>query len=412
MLRSMFAGVSGLRNHQTRMDVVGNNIANVNTAGFKKDRVTFQDMLSQTVRGASSPQDDRGGTNPAQVGLGMSLASIDTIHTDGNIESTSKNTDMAIEGDGFFIVREGNNDYYTRAGNFDFDTDGNLVIPSSGLTVMGWEEGVERIPENMSEITVRAGQPIEARATEEIIYANNLDAESEIGESIRVPIEIFDSLGRGHIVYAEFEKVGINEWSVAIDFQDDNFNPDEVTLPDNLIFDGSGKPDEASMDNFTEEINVVFQDDSAEDMEIEFDFTGLTQNANETSVLADKQDGYPAGSLRTIDIDSAGGITGVFDNGINIPLATVAIASFDNPGGLIKEGNNLYRMSNNSGDPRIGTPGSGGRGAIAPSSLEMSNVDLAEEFTNMIITQRGFQANSRIITTSDEMLQELANIKR
>jgi len=410
MMRSMFAGVSGLRNHQIRMDVIGNNIANVNTIGFKKSRVTFQEMLNQTMRGASSPQSNRGGTNPQQVGLGVAIAGIDTIHTDGGPQPTGQMTDLAIEGDGFFIVRDGRSEYYTRAGNFNFDAEGNLVNPANGMKVMGWVGDVDRIAENLSSIIITKGQPMAAKSTTQIIYRNNLDADTPDGDTYKVPMKVFDSLGRSHTVNVEFKKedTTANKWSYSVI---NPLNPDDPTdaiSSGTLIFDSTGALDidGSTIDSFS------FTPDGAAAVEITPDFSAVTQVAQETSIVAHSQDGYPAGSLRTITIDTMGTITGIFTNGINEELAQIALITFDNPGGLLKSGDNLYQNSNNSGEGRIGSPATGGRGIISPGSLEMSNVDLSEEFTQMIITQRGFQANSRIITTSDEMLQELVNIKR
>lgn len=406
----MFAGVSGLRNHQIRMDVIGNNIANVNTIGFKKSRVTFQEMLNQTMRGASSPQSNRGGTNPQQVGLGVAIAGIDTIHTDGGPQPTGQMTDLAIEGDGFFIVRDGRSEYYTRAGNFNFDAEGNLVNPANGMKVMGWVGDVDRIAENLSSIIITKGQPMAAKSTTQIIYRNNLDADTPDGDTYKVPMKVFDSLGRSHTVNVEFKKedTTANKWSYSVI---NPLNPDDPTdaiSSGTLIFDSTGALDidGSTIDSFS------FTPDGAAAVEITPDFSAVTQVAQETSIVAHSQDGYPAGSLRTITIDTMGTITGIFTNGINEELAQIALITFDNPGGLLKSGDNLYQNSNNSGEGRIGSPATGGRGIISPGSLEMSNVDLSEEFTQMIITQRGFQANSRIITTSDEMLQELVNIKR
>lgn len=410
MMRSMFAGVSGLRNHQIRMDVIGNNIANVNTIGFKKSRVTFQEMLNQTMRGASSPQSNRGGTNPQQVGLGVAIAGIDTIHTDGGPQSTGQMTDLAIEGDGFFIVRDGRSEYYTRAGNFNFDAEGNLVNPANGMKVMGWVGDVDRIAENLSSIIITKGQPMAAKSTTQIIYRNNLDADTTEGDTYKVPMKVFDSLGRSHTVNVVFEKVDTtnNEWSYSVINPLNTSDPTDIISSGTLVFNNTGALD---LPNST--INQFgFTPDGADQVTITPDFSAVTQVAQETSIVAHSQDGYPAGSLRTITIDTMGTITGIFTNGINEELAQIALITFDNPGGLLKSGDNLYQNSNNSGEGRIGPPATGGRGIISPGSLEMSNVDLSEEFTQMIITQRGFQANSRIITTSDEMLQELVNIKR
>lgn len=412
MMRSMFSGVTGLRNHQIKMDVIGNNIANVNTVGFKKSRVTFQDTLSQTMRGAAAPQGNRGGTNPMQVGLGMTIASIDTIHSPSSAESTGNMTDMAIEGDGYFILQgEGLDQYYTRAGNFGFDTNGNLVNTANGLKVLGWQTDdfklpSDRSPQDIGPIQIRKGMMVQPSDTTEVYFSKNLNAETESGGTYSIPFKVYDSIGCAHNLMITFTKSTTtdNEWEYTI------------TSSDGTISDGNGTitfAEDGKYESGNPTTNVTLDpNNGASVISFSIDFSGVTQYAKETNIDMTYQDGYAAGTLTGITVDTSGVITGIFDNGRSWPLAQVAIANFDNPAGLIKAGQNMYRSSNNSGEPQIGESGTGGRGTIAPGYLEMSNVDLSEEFTQMIITQRGFQANSRIITASDEMLQELINIKR
>jgi len=410
MMRSMFSGVTGLRNHQIKMDVIGNNIANVNTVGFKKSRVTFQDTLSQTMCGASSPQGNRGGTNPMQVGLGMTIASIDTIHSPSSAESTGNMTDMAIEGEGYFILQgDGLDQYYTRAGNFGFDTNGNLINTANGLKVLGWQTSDFRVPDDKSPqdigpIQIRKGMMVPAEATTEVYFSKNLNAETPDGESYSLPFKVYDSLGCAHNLTITFTKSDNNTWDYEITSDDGSIGNNTGTI--NFAPDGeyvSGNP----VDNIT-----LTPATGADEISFSMDFSSVTQYAKETNIDMTYQNGYSAGTLTGITTDTSGVITGIFDNGRSWPLAQVAIANFDNPAGLIKAGQNMYRSSNNSGEAQIGESGTGSRGTIAPGYLEMSNVDLSEEFTQMIVTQRGFQANSRIITASDEMLQELINIKR
>ena len=413
MMRSMFSGVTGLRNHQIKMDVIGNNIANVNTVGFKKSRVIFQDTLSQTMRGASSPQGNRAGTNPMQVGLGMTIASIDTIHSPTSAESTGNMTDMAIEGDGYFILKgDGIDQYYTRAGNFGFDEHGNLN--SNGLMVLGWQDKEnymvpnDKSPQSIDTIQIRKGMMIPAEATTEVKFDKNLNAETPVDESYSLPFKVYDSLGCAHNLSIVLTKTAANEWEYRITHADVT----ETDLGGNtgtISFDGSGS---GKYDSATGGPLTLNLSNGAANISLTIDFSNVTQYAKETNIDMTYQNGYAAGTLTGITTDTSGVITGIFDNGHSRQLAQVAIANFDNPAGLIKAGRNTYRYSNNSGEPQIGESGTGGRGTIAPGYLEMSNVDLSEEFTQMIITQRGFQANSRIITASDEMLQELVNIKR
>ncbi|MCP3761998.1 flagellar basal body rod protein FlgG [Domibacillus sp. A3M-37] len=262
MLRSMYSGISGMKNFQTKLDVIGNNISNVNTYGFKKGRTVFKDLVSQQIAGANGPTaGGRGGVNPKQVGLGVQLAAIDTIHTEGSTQTTGRTLDLAISGDGFFQVNDGTNTYYTRAGNFYMDQNGDLI-------------------------------------------------------------------------------------------NSDGFYLGEVGAPFNI-----------------------------------------PTTATSLSI-------------------GTGGTISYIDGGVLDTAQQIEIAKFANPEGLSKAGANFYGITDNSGEPEIGIPGLDGRGAIAPGSLEMSNVDLSEEFTEMIVAQRGFQANTRIITTSDEILQELMSMKR
>jgi len=415
MMRSMFSGVSGLRNHQIRMDVIGNNIANVNTVGYKKNRVTFQDMLSQNIRGASSPQGGRGGSNPQQVGLGMTVNSIDTIHTQGSSETTGKVTDMMVDGDGFFVVGDGTNNYYTRAGNFDFDSVGSLITPG-GLKVQGWvadSAGNIDTSQTISDITIPKGQSIQPQATSQATYVNNLDASTAVAGTVPVMLEAYDSLGNSYSIPALFTKTGANAWSYSIPAASLPANITAAVVANPAItFNANGTYATPVVPNTTVTLTLNAAVGATTPQVLNVDFTGMTQYSSESNALLDSQDGYSSGVLNGYAIDKSGSITGRFSNGLTKQLAQVSLANFNNPGGLSKSGENLYTSSNNSGQPQIGTAGSGGRGDISPNKLEMSNVDLSQEFTDMIITQRGFQANSRIITVSDEMLQELVNLKR
>ncbi len=406
MMRSMFAGVTGLRNHQMRLDVIGNNIANVNTVGFKASRVNFQEVFNQTIRGASSPQSGVGGTNPQQVGLGMSVASIDTLQSQGNLQTTGKMTDMAVQGNGFFVLTSAGSQVFTRAGNFDLDSAGYLVDPASGLKVQGWTANAGVFPvkdgSNCTDIQIPVGTTVGAKATAGIGYANNLDSRVAAASNFVTSIDVFDSLGKPQSLTVTFTKAAAaNQWTwTASGPAGIAGNTGNVTFNNDGSFNAStGGP-------------ITFTPTGAAAMSVIPDFSKVTQYASSSTVSALSRDGYPSGSLQSFTVDSTGTVTGVYSNGLTQKIAQVALATFANPGGLIKRGENLYEESNNSGIKQVGEAGTNGRGSIAAGSLEMSNVDLSQEFTSMIVTQRGFQANSRIITTSDEMLQELVNLKR
>jgi flagellar hook protein FlgE len=453
MMRSMFSGVSGLRAHQTRMDVIGNNIANVNTIGYKSGRVTFQEIFSQTLRGAGAPDSTtgRGGTNPMQVGLGLGVGAVDTIFTRGSVQRTDNPTDISIEGDGFFIVRGGSSDTFsfTRAGNFGIDKLGNLVT-GSGMNVYGWqkydrlsdgsfqfdtEQPIEAI--NLySDIYNKNKRMIAAKATTSAVFAGNLDASmtalgtalNDIGTPLpenhpqfKVPVTVYDSLGNEYKININFSKCFIDDTTaddpVTSWYWEIETSPEVSTGASGFIqFDKNGQI-KTGVDNFEATTSVTFI--PAADLtgtgpfDVEIDFTKLTMYAADSSVRPTNVDGYPTGNLVTFNIGADGILTGIYSNGQQQPLGLLALASFENPAGLQKIGENLYIPTTNSGDFKKGLKaGSEGVGTLSPGTLEMSNVDLSREFTDMIVTQRGFQANSRIITTSDEMLQELVNLKR
>ena len=401
-MRSLFSGVSGLLSHQTRMDVIGNNIANVNTVGFKASRVTFADMLYETLRSATRPTEERGGTNPRQVGLGVQIGSIDVLHTAGNLQPTGLTTDLAIRGNGFFVVLDGSEQLYTRAGVFDFDQEGWLVSKATGMRVGGWNavDGVVNPNGPIQAIQIASDQTLPARATTEVVLEGNLSVEAS--EAVR-SIAVYDSLGRRQEVIIKFTKNWGNTWKWEAFYNDRS-----TGWMGNITFSATGQPPSDAVG----EVSFIPVEGGAELVTFTIDFSRLTQYAAPTEVNVRSQNGFPPGYLEEVRIDASGVITGIFSNGLTQTLAQIALATFPNPGGLEQVGDTAFRASNNSGMARIGTPGTGDRGVIAAGNLEMSNVDLSEEFASMIVTQRGFQANSRIITTSDEMLQELVNLKR
>ncbi len=462
MMRSLYAGVSGLQNHQTRMDVLGNNIANVNTTGFKKGRVNFQDMLYQSLTSAVRPGDQLGGINPQQLGLGMLVASVDTIHTQGSLQTTGVMSDVAIQGDGFFVLRAGQKNLFSRAGAFGIDEQGRLVNPANGMRVQGWAARTEgnlttiNTAADLEDLVVPRGSKDPAFATTQIDLACNLDkrtAEISAGadaQAVRegtwsTSLDIYDSFGNPHKLLLNFTRaIGVaNRWRVEaiVDPAADTLTNTTVEVGAANNLDGVFYLD---FDNLGAlEAVLDAQGDSLSDgklqVELAFDVSGadvppgaaayrqiaslnvgsigaytdsITQFAERSSTKSIRQDGYTMGYLESYKIDQSGVITGIYSNGNNKALGQIALATFMNPGGLEKVGENAYLMSTNSGEPNIGVSGVAGKGKLLAGALEMSNVDLAEQFTDMIVTQRGFQANSRSIITSDQMLQELLTLKR
>lgn len=463
MMRSLYAGVSGLQNHQTRMDVIGNNISNVNTTGFKKGRVNFQDMISQTTQGAARPNEEVGGVNPKQVGLGMTVASIDTIFTQGSLQATGVNTDVAITGNGFFVLKDGDKSFYTRAGAFSLDNNGTLVNPANGMKVQGWMaetingNAVVKATGDTTDLLIPIGGKDPAKATTNVDFACNLDKripllnaqsgpEDVVKGTWQVDKTIYDSFGNTHRLVVNYQRDPNapdvpNQWlaTVQLDPENTEFNNNlglgfgtpptgntYVVRFDNLgalasVTDSTGQ----TRNTGSLSIPVTFTVNGAnageagatQTLNLNIGTVGAykdstTQFADQSSNKSFRQDGYGMGYLDNFTIDSTGQITGVFSNGTNRVLGQVALASFTNPGGLEKAGDSTYIKTNNSGDANIGASGTAGKGKVQAGTLEMANVDLADAFTDMIVTQRGFQANSRTITTADQMLQELIGLKR
>ncbi len=452
MMRSLYSAVSGLQNHQTRMDVIGNNVANVNTTGFKKGRVTFQDILSQTLTGAAKPTDERGGLNAKQVGLGMNIASIDTIHNQGSLQTTGKNTDLAISGEGFFVAKYGEKTFFTRNGNFLIDKDGTLVN-SNGLKVQGWKPAdVNSDYINPSaplqDILIPIGDKIEAKRTENVEFKSNLNSdtpvlpagatEQEIARNTHATsIQVVDPYGTARRMVVNFEKTGLNEWraTVSIDgIPQENVRVDvgpakidtnnQFTLAFNTngtlssVTESAGaNPQTDNQELLQVNVSYVIPDGTTQTYNMNLGTVGqveksITQFASPFTTKAYDQDGNTMGYLEAFKIDDSGTITGTYTNGERKTLGQIAMASFTNPMGLEKEGESLYRETNNSGLANVGQAQTQGKGKMLAGILEMSNVDLSETFTDMIVTERGFQANSRVVTTSDEMLREILGLKR
>ena len=467
---ALFSGISGLNTLGNSMTVIGDNIANVNTVGFKASRVTFQDVLSQTVATTA-------GT--AQVGRGTSLADITSSFSQGSFESTDSTTDLAIGGEGFFIVadpNDSNNEFYTRAGEFRFDKDGNFVNPA-GYIVRGWalDSDTGEDVGSITDITLQSftSPPDE---TDRITMITNLDSDatdnaaslnatwdgtattplSDSAYEYQSTLKVFDSLGSTHDITVYYDPTSTaNTWEFIV-----TCNPSEdqrataagagqgllargtITFNNNgtvtgmqaYSFDGSATVSDGGAGwsaALTPNLNGYLEFDASfitgSTMTIELDVgtrynsltttwepdsLATTQYASASSTIFQSADGYGAGALQSITVGVDGSITGQYSNGEVIPLYRVALAKFQNDQGLYKEGGNLFTETALSGNPITGRPGTNGLGNISPNSLEQSNVDLATEFVKMITTQRGFQANSKIITVTDQMLAELIALKR
>lgn len=430
ILTSLFTGVSGLSSNGNALSVIGDNIANANTTGFKGSRAIFGDILSQALGGGSA----------FQIGRGVSLQSVESQFTQGTLETTSNPLDLAIEGDGFFLVNSSAGaTYYSRAGQFHLDRDGNMVNPE-GLLLQGY-----LVQQNNALGTINvASINSQPNPTSDVNVYTNLNANDSAmaGFSIADPtgtsnfstsITIYDSLGNSHLISVYFTKTAANTWSWNAVGNASEVNAIVAAVSGtnarlasgSLTFTTNGELNTESATTYynTAGTGIDFVGSTAGQV-VGFDFgtsittdggTGLdgtTQFGSPSSVFFQSQDGFTSGSLQSLIVDQNGVITGVFTNGQVQDIASVAISRFVAPLELSKIGRNLYAESSGSGQPIIGTAGTSGRGRVLANSLEASNVDLAEEFVKMIAAQRGFQANTRVITTTDDLLTELLNIKR
>ncbi len=553
MQSALYTGISGLNANMDKLSVIGNNIANVNTIGFKGSRVTFGDVLSQTLSG---------GSGTSQIGLGVEMTSIQKMFSQGAFETTSSTLDMAVSGNGFFIVKDSvlNSNYYTRAGQFETDKDGYIINPE-GLRLQGYMANSSGVLQNTVQDLQLSTSTIAPNATANATLTANLDSNSSItgyvftsgsNEGIRfsvdggttwltaslitdgglssgnaydggsvaaaikaaleaangtadtytvdydgqtgkytvtnntgntgtlvldwssgsstsagllgfnavssgplaagasttsnnaggafslsnagdtsnfsTPVTVYDSLGNAHVVTMYFRKDSLGttgnnwEWYAVVNGTDTTSGSTEIQAQGTLSFTTAGALNSESAVTYPSG-GFNFTGGAGQSQLISFDFgtsiaqggtgtDGTTQYGTTSGVSMLTQDGYSSGTLQRISIDADGVISGIFSNGRDLTIGQVLLANFASPVGLTSAGNNLYQETYDSGQPLVGAAGSSGRGTIQSSTLELSNVDIAQEFVNMITAQRGFQANSKIITTTDEILAELVNLKR
>ena len=559
LLTSLFAGVSGLRNHQSMMDVIGNNISNVNTIGFKGSRVTFSDTFNQFVKAGTNPTETSGGTNSYQIGLGAKINSVDRNWNQGTFERTGITTDLALQGQGMFVLKNNGQKFYSRAGNFVFDASGKLVSPQNGAVVQGKvasADGVIPPGNNLEDIVINTNMKLPAVATEKIEWGGNLKSDSLITRTENVvqrgninssalvvapavapaidtttpsKVTVYNDFGNPYTTEITYQKTAVNTYTASwvlkdeagdlvpggsgsiaglffaadssgnfvlnaaskakfdgtanlVDLPNSNlkFTIDATNITENAstttlsvaadnsrlpnivsgsvtVYDSLGTAHQVSIkytkiaDNtwtWTASVpgtstvdskvasksgQIIFNGDGtldpmtnpklsfepkggAQNIEIELDFgsgfSGVTQTSASSVISALKQNGSPAAALSNLNIDQYGNIVGIFSNGSSKSLAQIMSATFNNLNGLISAGDNMYSAYANSGEPIINSLGEATNTTVQSGALEQSNVDLSEEFTKMIVSQRGFQANARVITTADSLLQEITNLIR
>lgn len=436
--QAMYSAVTGLSTNADGMTVIANNIANANAKGFKRDRAEFEDLISSDLSS---------GSGATQIGRGSRLRNIKTMFTQGGMQVTDSVTDIAIQGNGFFVIANPNTEvqesagkFYSRVGSLQFDRDG-FLSDSNGGRVQGYmADGKGVLSTRLTDVRIPSGQ-IPPQATTKLTINVNLDARSEIKKEpfdIAKPEEssnfsntqtVFDSHGRSHQCTVFYRKAQDSldgstwEWHATVDGKE-TVDPGETQLKEfasgTVSFDSSGN----LLKEVIEKSDVTFNKGARPGQKIEFDFgnnivdeggkgvgssTCISSNSN---TIFHKQDGFESGNLKAIKIGLDGVVTGVFTNGIQRDISAIALATFESEAGLEKAGRNQFYQTISSGPPKIGMAQSGSRGSLYASALEESNVDLASEFVQMILTQRSFQANSRSVTTTDSMMEEIINLKR
>lgn len=441
LFSTMNTATSGLGASSTRLGVIGNNIANLNTTAYKSARAEFSDML---------PQDVYGQSGPSQLGKGTQLSTLTILFGQGSIDASENALDMAISGEGFFVVNDGVANYYTRAGEFYLD-DAGYIVNSTGLVLQGYSATDGTLGATVGDLQVDLN-PLAPVATSEITLTANLSAESDYattpvaalnlttgtGDTLEdaadagdfaTSVTVYDSLGVPHAVTVVYERTAANDWSWYAVVDAGEVDITSLGGPGTpgaafqiasgtLTFDTDGNLTTFTQTDTSGVDPWAFEAATAQDFVFDFgvDTTGaitdgrVRMHNGASNVSAVSQDGYPVGSLQNISVDTDGTVYGSYTNGEELILGQVVLARFPSNGGLERTGGNLFRETLDSGSPAIGAPDTGGRGVVQGGALERSNVDLEDEFVDMITAQRSYQANARVIDTANQTLQELVNL--
>jgi flagellar hook protein FlgE len=417
MIRSLNAAVSGIDANQTMLDVIGNNIANSNTTGYKSDTAEFEDLLGQQLSSATAPTATSGGINPMSVGSGVRVSSIGTSFVEGSLEQTGIPTDVAITGEGFFVAVKDGQTYYTRAGDLKTDANGNITT-ADGSMLQGYPaiNGVVTPNGTLGGLSVPSNSVAKPKESDTITLGGNLPANAT--DPAQTSITVYDSLGRAVNVNLTFTPNGPNAWKMTGQSVDPSTGaltdawtaPQDVTFNNGALATINGTP-------VTGDTKLAFNTPPpgwSGPLSVDFPATtaagSLTQVAGQQTAAATGQNGFASGTLRGFTIGADGTVSATFSNGESQSVGQLATALFSNNDGLVKTGATMFQASVNSGLPQIGAPGSGGRGALVDGSLETSNVDLGKELTNLIIAQSAYQANTKVVSTSDQVLQSLVQM--
>ncbi len=401
MNRSLYAGLSSTMAQQTKMDVAANNLANVSTIGYKAAYITFKDQFYQTLRGGRPNMDDQGGVSPIQVGSGVSVGAITVLYSQGALQTTGQPLDAAVQGQGMLVVESPEGTYYTRDGALALDDTSTLVTAATGMRVMGWSaiDGEIDTSGPMGALSFPLQTMRSPQATSSIDMAGNLASSLDVGDTMNALVSVYDSLGNTHDLSFVFEKTADGEWEVTATCEG-------VDAVGTLTYDADGKLTAGG----TLTLGPVAIPTGAADMTVEIDLSETTQYVTGNDIAATSQDGYGPATLQGVSIADGGLIMGSYSDGRSQQLATLAMATFSNFGGLERIGNNQYKQTAASGIARVGEAGTSGRGQIIGGALEMSNTDLTGAFLEMLVTQRAYQASTRVISTANNLLEEAIRI--
>lgn len=431
MLQALLAGVASIKAQQSRMNVIGNNLANVNTTAYKTDDLSFDSIISQTLSSGTAPSATMGGTNPIQYGLGVTVGATSTNTGQGSLNATNVPSDLAIQGNGYFAVSDGKKISYTRDGGFDVDANGYLVQRSTGQRLLGWSaDSTGKIDTTQqlapgSSLQIPLGTAVSSEPTANLALAGNLNAAASNTDSWSTQMSVYDSLGAANTLTIVFNNHQVPppagsppgatsswDWTAYEGSASGPVVGSSSTAGNSpLYFDATGKS-VAGLPAGTYNQIIVPGNNGSNATQINLKIDGISQLDATSSVALSTQDGVAPGTLESYSIGQDGIITGSFANGLTKPLGEIAVNTFANPAGLLSTGQNLYATSVNSGNAVSSPSGTAAAGTISAGFLEQSNVDIGTEFTNLIITQRGFQANTKIVTTVDQMLQDLVNMKQ
>jgi flagellar hook protein FlgE len=433
---AFYSGLSGLSSNANALNVVGNNLSNINTVGFKGSSASFSDIFSSTLSGVAMT----GNGDPIQFGLGTQVNGVTQDFAQSSFQSASSALDMAIQGNGFFTLRNAaGQEVYTRDGSFSQDSNGFLVA-SDGSNVLGYTiDPITGLPSAAATpIQISSGLTSAAVATSTITMGTNLNSSAPTtgtGSTFSSPIQVFDSQGNAQNLTVTYTNTGNNTWTYAVTAgaAGTTITGPGASTAGTLVFNTDGTLQsvngtaltypitaaQATAANTATQLTITWPNGATANQAINLnvvdpssDTPTITQYAATSATSSSAQNGYASGTLSSLAVDQNGIISGTFTNGQIVKLAQVALSTFNNVNGLVQAGNNEWTQSLSSGAPSIGVAGQGGRGSVLGSNLELSNVDVATEFTDMILNQRGYEANSKIITTTDQLLQDTLAMKQ